>query len=110
MLLNYPPTLYGREPETILSWGEQSGDYSCRVYEYACEDKHAIVLLRTVGFGFLRDHFYIFIKTEKMDYWRFVLYRQTLSEVKIYQESSKLIFKDVSGDVILEQSFEALCL
>ena len=99
--------------EAILAWGEQLGDFPCRVYEYTYEDKHAIVLLRTVGYGFLCDHFYIFIKSAKMNHWRFVLARHTASpysEVKIYQDNDRLIFKTVEGDVILEQSFDALLL
>jgi len=72
------------------------------------KDNHAIVLLDDVASGVYSHNIYIYGKAKDMKEWRLILFRPTTTEVKVYQENGKLIFKTVTDDVILEQSFNAL--
>lgn len=104
------------DKESLLFWGEhrsvwgpKQGGY-CRVFEYSNGNHQAIVLLEDIGSGVHLDRIYLFGKSTEMKDWRFVLFRPTCTEVNVYQEKDKLIFTTVSGDVLLEQSFDTLVL
>ena len=93
--------------EEILAWGEDTYG-SCQVFECTNGGNDAIVLLIDTASGVYDDDIYIFGKSKGIKKWRFVLYRPTAVQVKMYQENDKLIFKTVTDDVILEQSLDAL--
>ena len=88
-------------------WGEPREDTG-QVFEYNYDDNHAVVLLDDVASGVYCHNIYIYGKAKDMKEWRLILFRPTTTEVKVYQENDKLIFKTVTDDVILEQSFDAL--
>ena len=90
--------------ETILAWSKQRSN--CRVFEYSHNDNHAIVLLMDEELDVYRNKIYIF--GEKMKGWDLKLFRLADTEVKVHQDAGKLLFKTTTGDVLLEQSFDAL--
>jgi len=95
-----------KNKEAISTWGKQMGN--CQHFEFSHGGSDAIVLLQDIGDGAPRNRIFVFGKSKEMERWYFVLFRPTFTEVKVYQENSKLVFKTITDDVILEQSLEVL--